>query len=305
MKKTLSFIISLFVISLFAVSCGNKSDKDKNTIDSLQNETKLADAEVRELSSVINEVSASLDSIQVQEQMLFNNREGRSKDKVLAQLKSFRQLLAEKEAKIADLSQNIQSNNVVIQNLKKMVTYLNDQLNAKSKQIAELEEQVRKRDVDINELKSTLTTTQTHLTNTQTHLTNTKDTLTSTRKDLTKMTDRAVAMEEKTIQQDKQMNTVYYLVSTKKDLKAKGIIKGDGFFTSKKVDQENLNTAAFKAVDKRGLKTLTINSKSPKVISAQPTSSSTITKNGDGTSTLTITDVNKFWQASQFLVVQE
>ncbi len=53
------------------------------------------------------------------------------------------------------------------------------------------------------------------------------------------------------------------------------------------------------------VKTLTINSSSPKLLSQNPEGSYTLTENEDGTTTLTITDAEKFWNVSRYLIIQE
>lgn len=280
MKKIKSAMLILMVAIGFAslVSCGNNKNAQPNDAKAVAEA--LEDKEVEEMSSLINSVSLCLDSIQVQENMIFNNPEGTTdKQHMLAQLRAFKDLLARKQQQIADLTakseaQNKQSKKTIA-SLNKMVDYLNAQLAEKSARIEELEKLVETKDVKINELNLNLST------------------VTTEKEDL----------KEQNAQQDKQLNTRYYVAASKKELSEKGLLKG-GFLKKKKVDNAALDKSLFKSVDMRHFKTLKLDSKKAKVVSGNPEGSYTIEKNADGTSTLTIVDPAKFWNASPYLVIQ-
>ena len=260
------------------VSCGNNKNAQPNDAKAVAEA--LEDKEVEEMSSLINSVSLCLDSIQVQENMIFNNPEGTTdKQHMLAQLRAFKDLLARKQQQIADLTakseaQNKQSKKTIA-SLNKMVDYLNAQLAEKSARIEELEKLVETKDVKINELNLNLST----------------------------VTTEKEGLKEQNAQQDKQLNTRYYVAASKKELSEKGLLKG-GFLKKKKVNNAALDKGLFKSVDMRHFKTLKLDSKKAKVVSGNPEGSYTIEQNADGTSTLTIVDPAKFWNASPYLVIQ-
>lgn len=280
MKKIKSAMLILMVAIGFAslVSCGNNKNAQPNDAKAVAEA--LEDKEVEEMSSLINSVSLCLDSIQVQENMIFNNPEGTTdKQHMLAQLRAFKDLLARKQQQIADLTakseaQNKQSKKTIA-SLNKMVDYLNAQLAEKSARIEELEKLVETKDVKINELNLNLST----------------------------VTTEKEGLKEQNAQQDKELNTRYYVAASKKELSEKGLLKG-GFLKKKKVDNAALDKSLFKSVDMRHFKTLKLDSKKAKVVSGNPEGSYTIEQNADGTSTLTIVDPAKFWNASPYLVIQ-
>lgn len=260
------------------VSCGNNKNAQPNDAKAVAEA--LEDKEVEEMSSLINSVSLCLDSIQVQENMIFNNPEGTTdKQHMLAQLRAFKDLLARKQQQIADLTAKSEAQNKkskkTIASLNKMVDYLNAQLAEKSARIEELEKLVETKDVKINELSLNLST----------------------------VTTEKEGLKEQNAQQDKQLNTRYYVAASKKELSEKGLLKG-GFLKKKKVDNAALDKSLFKSVDMRHFKTLKLDSKKAKVVSGNPEGSYTIEQNADGTSTLTIVDPAKFWNASPYLVIQ-
>lgn len=260
------------------VSCGNNKNAQPNDAKAVAEA--LEDKEVEEMSSLINSVSLCLDSIQVQENMIFNNPEGTTdKQHMLAQLRAFKDLLARKQQQIADLTAKSEAQNKkskkTIASLNKMVDYLNAQLAEKSARIEELEKLVETKDVKINELNLNLST----------------------------VTTEKEGLKEQNAQQDKELNTRYYVAASKKELSEKGLLKG-GFLKKKKVNNAALDKGLFKSVDMRHFKTLKLDSKKAKVVSGNPEGSYTIEHNADGTSTLTIVDPTKFWNASPYLVIQ-
>ena len=99
MKKIKSSMLIVMIAIGFAsfVSCNN--NKNAQTADgsdstAVVNEA-LEDQEVAEMSAFINSVASCLDSIQVQENMIFNHPEGTTdKQHMLTQLRSFKELLA-------------------------------------------------------------------------------------------------------------------------------------------------------------------------------------------------------------------
>lgn len=280
MRKIKSAMLILMVAIGFAslVSCGNNKNAQPNDAKAVAEA--LEDKEVEEMSSLINSVSLCLDSIQVQENMIFNNPEGTTdKQHMLAQLRAFKDLLARKQQQIADLTakseaQNKQSKKTIA-SLNRMVDYLNAQLAEKSARIEELEKLVETKDVKINELSLNLST----------------------------VTTEKEGLKEQNAQQDKELNTRYYVAASKKELSEKGLLKG-GFLKKKKVNNAALDKSLFKSVDMRHFKTLKLDSKKAKVVSGNPEGSYTIEQNADGTSTLTIVDPAKFWNASPYLVIQ-
>lgn len=278
MKKLL-----LSTIVAFSALCACNKGADNATAstgdDTVLVVAPLATQEVDNMVDIINSVANALDSIQVQEHMLFNMDEATTKEQVLTKLNAFKKLLADKQQKINELSaQNkaLKSNNAAIANLQKVVDYLNAELEQKSKQIASLEEAVQTKNAKISSL----------------------------RYDVKMLQDESDYLKEQNYQQDKQLNQVFYIVADKKELKALGLLEG-GLLSKKRANYANIDQSQFKKADVRGLTKLTIDSKSPKLITEKPASSYTMTKNDDGTSTLEITDSKAFWGASPYLIIQK
>lgn len=65
-----------------------------------------------------------------------------------------------------------------------------------------------------------------------------------------------------------------------------------------------MKSADFSKIDIRNYNDINLNSKKPQIMTQMPAGSYEITQNANGTSTLHIKDVNKFWSVSKFLVIK-
>ena len=279
--KVVKFLVAGLVLASL-VACDKlakvafPNDSSDADTEAVQADEALEQKEVEQMSELINAVAMSLDSIQVQEQMVTRMDESTPKDEILSRLQAFKDLLDRKKKEIDLLTAESLSNKSTIANLKKTLEYLNQQLEEKSERIAKLEEAVRTRDATISEL----------------------------REEVDALNIKAGQLEEKNIAQENQLNEAFYIVAPKKELKNLGLLSG-GFLSKKRANYSNIDNSVFKKVDVRIFKTLVINSKSPKLMTEKPASSYMLTKNDDGTSTLTITNAKDFWGASPYLIIME
>jgi outer membrane murein-binding lipoprotein Lpp/cell division protein FtsB len=276
MKKITLFAVIVMAVMFSACNNQKNSNELQEKVDSLANVEQLEKQEVDNMVQVINAISSVMDSIQIQEKMIFNMQEGTPKEQVLVKLKAFQELLVQKQAEIDKLKVDNKENKTVLANLTKMVEKLKEDVSAKAAEIEKLRKLVEVKDANISSLKS----------------------------DLRQVTEIAEDLQDKNYIQEQKLNTVYYIVGTKSELKEKGMLKG-GFLSKKKADYANLDKTKFNETDMRGFTKLVIESKNPKIITEKPASSYTLTKNGDGTSTLQITDAQTFWSTSPFLIIQK
>lgn len=227
----------------------------------------------------------------MQENMIFSQKEGGiSRQKILVQLKSLRQLLARKQAVIkqlerkdaklggknAKLNEKVKEQSLVVKNLMKMVNFLNAQLEEKVQQVERLTKIAQTRELTVNDLSE----------------------------DVMNLTDEADNLKAMNELQKEQMNTAYYIVADKKELKDLGLLKG-GFLKKKTINYDNLDKGRFKRVDVRQFSELTIDSDSPKLMTNHPSKSYKLETGNDGTSRLIILDSSSFWSVSNYLVIKK
>lgn len=279
MKTSKVLMLGLIASSALFFGCNkgeNQTSQSYELSDSLLVDEPLENKEVTQMVDIVNAVAACLDSIQVQEQMIFNMEEGTPKDQIVARLNAFKDLLARKQEQINQLTSTNKSNKLAMANFQKMVDYLNKQLEEKGAQIVKLQEAVENKDAKISEL----------------------------RYDLDATTNENEYLKDQNYEQDKLINSAFYIVAEKKELKDMGLVSGGGL-TKKRANYANIDQNLFKKVDIRGFDKLVIESKNPKLITEKPEGSYTMTKNDDGTTTLQITDAETFWKASPYLIIQK
>ena len=291
MMKTSRIIMPLLML-MFVFSCKNEKVDMQHYVaerDSILQENKNKTQQLDELNGVLSTIAIGLDSIAVQENILFNNsgRDGVRLDKheIAARLNGMADILARQRAKIQVLQDSLANRKASqgVEHLQRVVEFLNQQL-------AEKDQVIRSLRADLN---------------------NSKKDITQLRASLSDMKSRAVKAENKTqvlttalSKQDDVINECYVRIGTKKQLSAAGLLKG-GFLQKKKVNYEDVDKSKFNAVDIRKFCEITLKSNNPKILTPQPSNRSFhFEESGDGSCTLVITNPTLFWSVSNYLIIQ-
>lgn len=291
MMKTFRIIVPLFILML-VFSCKNEKVDMQQFVaerDSILQENRSKTQQLDELNGVLSTIAIGLDSIAVQENILFNSsgRDGVHLDKheITARLNGMADILARQRAKIQVLQDSLANRKTSqgVEHLQRVVEFLNQQL-------AEKDQVIKSLRADLN---------------------NSKKDITQLRASLSDMKNRATKAENKTqvlrtalSKQDDIINECYVRIGTKKQLSAAGLLKG-GFLQKKKVNYEDVDKSKFNAVDIRKFREITLMSSNPKILTTQPSNRSFhFEENGDGTCTLVITNPTLFWNVSNFLIIQ-
>lgn len=291
MMKTFRIIMPLLMLVL-VFSCKNEKVDMQQFVaerDSILQDNRSKTQQLDELNSVLSTIAIGLDSIAVQENILFNGsgRDGVRLDKheIAARLNGMADILARQRAKIQALQDSLANRKTSqsVEHLQRVVEFLNQQL-------AEKDQVIKSLRADLN---------------------NSKKDITQLRASLSDMKNRAVKAENKTqvlttalSKQDDVINECYVRIGTKKQLSAAGLLKG-GFLQKKKVNYEDVDKSKFNAVDIRKFREITLKSNNPKILTPQPSNRSFhFEESGDGSCTLVITNPTIFWSVSNFLIIQ-
>ena len=285
-------IIMLLLMLMLVFSCKNEKVDMQQFVaerDSLLQDNRSKTQQLDELNGVLSTIAIGLDSIAVQENILFNGsgRDGVRLDKheIAARLNGMADILARQRAKIQALQDSLANRKTSqsVEHLQRVVEFLNQQL-------AEKDQVIKSLRADLN---------------------NSKKDITQLRASLSDMKNRAVKAENKTqvlttalSKQDDVINECYVRIGTKKQLSAAGLLKG-GFLQKKKVNYEDVDKSKFNAVDIRKFREITLKSNNPKILTPQPSNRSFhFEESGDGSCTLVITNPTLFWSVSNFLIIQ-
>lgn len=291
MMKTFRIIVPLFILML-VFSCKNEKVDMQQFVaerDSILQDNRSKTQQLDELNGVLSTIAIGLDSIAVQENILFNSsgRDGVHLDKheIAARLNGMADILARQRAKIQVLQDSLANRKTSqgIEHLQRVVEFLNQQL-------AEKDQVIKSLRADLN---------------------NSKKDITQLRASLSDMRTRADRAEKKShtlttalSKQDEIINECYIKIGTKKQLSAAGLLKG-GFLQKKKVNYEDVDKSKFNAVDIRKFREITLKSNNPKILTPQPSNRSFhFEESGDGNCTLVITNPTLFWSVSNYLIIQ-
>ena len=291
MKLLKSIFFVLFVL-LSVFSCKNeRTDMIKYMVerDSIMQENKAKTQQLDELNNVIATIATGLDSIAIQEHILFTNKDRDgvllNRQQIAANLKSMSEILARQRQKIQILQDSLatKKSSQGVERLQKVVEFLNQQLAEKDKVIQSLRADLNNSKKDITQLRASLSDMHTRASNAE---------------QKTKVLTTALA------KQDEAINECYVKIGTKKQLTAAGLLKG-GFLQKKKVSYENVDKSKFNAVDIRKFREIQLHSSNPKILTPQPSNRSFhFEDSGDGNCTLVITNPTLFWSVSNYLIIQ-
>lgn len=290
MKLFKGFIALFIMLSVF--SCKNEKVDMSSYMqerDSIMQENKAKTQQLDELNGVLATIATGLDSIAVQENILFTNK-GRdgvmlSRQQIAANLKGMADILARQRAKIKMLQDSLanKKSSQGVERLQKVVEFLNQQLAEKDQVIQSLRADLNNSKKDITQLRASLSDMRTKANNAE---------------QKTKVLTKALS------KQDEVINECYVKIGTKKQLSAAGLLKG-GFLQKKKVNYEDVDKSKFNAVDIRKFREITLKSSNPKILTPQPSNRSFhFEESGDGNCTLVITNPTLFWSVSNFLIIQ-
>lgn len=294
--KRLKFIL-MFLALASILACKNErvdmagymKERDSQIQENQANKEELA-----ELNSIISTVSAGLDSISIQEGILYSGktRDGvaLNRNQIIANINSMAEILKRQREKIQSLqdslavrSANPNKSSQSIEKLQNVIAFLNKQLAEKDNEIQSLRRDVNSKNRDITQLRSSLSDMRTRA---------------------EKAENRTQVVTEALAKQDEMINECYIKIGTKKQLVASGLLKG-GFLQKKKVIYEGVDKSKFNPVDIRKFREITLKSSNPKILTPQPSNRSFhFEENGDGTCTLVISNPTLFWSVSNYLIIQ-
>ena len=257
--------------------------------DSILQDNKSKTQQLDELNGILTTIATGLDSIAIQENILFNGsgRDGVQLDRhqMAARLNGMADILARQRRRIHMLQDSLATRRPSqgVERLQRVVEFLNQQL-------AEKDQVIRSLRADLNSSRKDVTQLRASLSNMQ------------ARAD--KAEHKSQVLTTALSKQDEIINECYVRIGTKKQLSAAGLLKG-GFLSKKKVNYSEVDKGKFNAVDIRKLREIPLKSDNPKILTPQPNNRSYhFEDNGNGTCTLVITNPSQFWSVSNYLIIQ-
>ena len=290
MKKLAVLVVCAAVMASCDSFSGGNKDQLKAENDSLLMELTQRNAELDEMMGTFNDISEGFRQINVAESRVDLQRgavaEGSldAKQQITSDIEFIRKQMEDNKEQIAKLQSMLKSSKTNSTQLKKAVEGLTQELTAKTQRIEELQAELASKNIRIQELDAAVT-----------GLTASKDELTAENE----------AKSKTVAEQDKELNTAWFVFGTKKELKDQKILSGSGLFKKGDVLKDGgINKDYFTQVDVRTTKEIKLYSKDANLMTTHPAGSYTLEKDDKGQLILKITNPKEFWSVSKYLVIQ-
>ena len=276
----------IIAAAAFLMSACNQNEladsKQKN--DSLMSVVNERDAAINEFIASFNEVESNLDSVAVRQHIISANTEQKGelkqnqKEHINAEIAAINDLMEQNRKKLADLDRKLKGSTHKNKELEKMIATINNQLEQKNVELTALNEKLNSLNAEVAQLQTSVTT----------------------------LTEESNAKSLTIAEDTRALHTAYYVVGKSGELQDAKIIdrKGGllGIGKTSKLSQ-NFDNNKFTRIDYVETNTIPVDSKDAKIITTHPADSYKMNKENDKIVSISITNAEKFWSASKYLVV--
>ncbi|MCQ2197066.1 MAG: hypothetical protein MJZ60_06065 [Bacteroidaceae bacterium] len=287
--KTAKIVVSAMAAVCMASSCNQGSQEMQNQIDSLNNVVKQQELQLNQTNDFIDLMNVSMDSVVAADGLFIvggTNKDGVPSNavKMRENIDAYGQMLQNQRTRIEELEKQIKDNNdAASKKMKTMIAKMKAQIDAKDAEIKVLKDEIANNRLSIASLeRSNVALTQ----------------------NVASLSVTNMIQQEELDKANAKLNSGYYIVGTKKELKSLGLVSGGSLLKKSKLTMNDVNPDNFTKVDIQQTKTIQVPSKNPKILSQVPEGSYTLQVNANGTSTIVINDPARFWSVSTFLVIQ-
>lgn len=285
--KTRHFFISIVIVAGL-VSCNTNTEKEEQSLAEISKQ-ELATAlnERDQLLALVKEVSEGLAQIKKLENLMtiaamHPTENTIQKDQILVDIARLKERIQQRKAQLKDLEDKLQESTINNKELQETIEAFRVQMDS---QIDEIES-----------LKQKLIAANEHIG----ALNNTVDSLNTT---VSTVTDERNAAQEVSVKLENELNTCYYVVATKSELKKYNIIES-GFLRKTKLMKGDFDKGSFVISDKRELTSLPLKVSKVKILTNHPANSYELVDES-GNKVIKIVNPEKFWSLTNYLVIQK
>lgn len=285
--KTKLLIIPV-LLSLMLFSCnGNKEKEQQSLAEISKQELATALNERDQLLSLVKEVSAGLNEIKQLENIMTiaanqPSENPGQKTQILADIASLKEKIQQRKEQLNELENKLQKSTINNKELQETIEALRMQIDSQMEEIESLKQQLTAANEHIGALNNAV------------------DSLNTT---VSTVTGERNAAQEASVKLENELNTCFYVIATKSELKKHNIIES-GFLRKTKLMKGDFDKGFFVISDKRTLSSLPLNATKVKVLSNHLEKSYEILDE-NGQKTIKITNPDEFWSLSNYLVIQK
>ena len=277
-------LIVLAVGGLMVASCNDGVKKAEQAAlmqrDSLEQIIAQKDNEINDMMTTLSDIEEGFREISEAQNRVTLAKEGEGTNtqmRIKENMQFIQSAMKQNKELINKLKQQVRESSVKGDQLKKIIDNLNEQMLQKDKQLQALREELDMKDIHIAELDEKVAGLNENVAN---------------------LTQENTQKTETISTQDKQIHTAWFVFGTKKELKEQNILdKGE-------VLQSNFNKDYFTKIDIRIDKEIKLYSSSAEILTNHPAGSYTLQRDAKKQYVLRISDPQRFWSTSKYLVVQ-
>lgn len=278
-------IVAAALAAIAFTSCVSKqvAVQAESQRDSLAVVVSEKDSLINAVFSDINAISENLAMIKSRENLITvaGDTEGvrRPVEEINNDIAAIDRLLQENKSKIASLQRSaaqLRKANLRIDGLEKMIGDLNQQLADKTSEVAQLRENLAQMGIQVENLTEEVAEQKSEVEN----------------------------LSSEKVELQNQLNTVYYIVGSEKELRDAQIINKQGFIGRTLTVGKTANLDSFTVADSRLLTEIPVGHKKATVVSSHPEDSYELVLGADkSVEKLLITDPARFWESSKILII--
>ena len=249
-------------------------------IDSLTRVNVQKDNEINDMLETLNSVEEGFRAINEAQGRVTLERRGEgasANERIKENMQFIQQTMNENKELINKLRLRVRESSIASEQLRKTIENLTAQMVEKENELKVLRDELAAKDIHIAELDEQVT---------------------QLNEDVIELKDDKARKEETISQQDKDLNTAWYVFGTKRELKEQKILQ------SGEVLQGNFNKNYFTKIDIRVDKEIKLMSRDAKLLTNHPAGSYTLQRDANKQYVLRITNPQQFWSTSKYLVVQ-
>jgi hypothetical protein len=288
--KTFKLSVIIFLSLLIVSGCGKKKEQQILDLQSKNAQLVAASAKkdslMNELFNSINDIERNLTDITAREKMITASAPTQEvkvnedvRNKIMDEIILINNIMEENKKRIAQLKDQLKKSDAKIGALQETIQMLTKKLEDKETELASLKEELTKKNFRIEELNSTV------------------DTLRET----TASQSKIISQQDALIG---EMNTIWYVVGTKKELTEKAIIeKSGGMFSGDYVMSQMINPDYFTTGDMRKITLIGFEASKAELVTVHPEGSYKFITENEKIKGIEILNSTEFWKSSRFLVV--
>jgi len=279
-----------FTFATLLVSCDSSSKKKIELLvkenEALRNEARMKDSTINQFFAFMGEIEENLSVIKQKEQTISKSAIAGSelkpdvRQQIDEDIQTINMLMDKNRQTIVSLRKKLKEANLKVTEFERMIANVTQQLEEKEHEIEQLKENLAQLNFTVTQLNARIDT----------------------------LMEEKVEMNVKIQSQTEQLNTAWYAIGTRRELIDNKVIDKTGGFLgigkSSKMKAE-FNHDYFVRIDITKTVSIPLTAKKVNVVTTHPKDSYTLVTDEKGlVKELKITDTQKFWSVSKYLVIE-